>query len=54
MNLLAAVCTCPSGYVGDPLVACRRAREGATTRVIGQTRRYKRETLGEYLTSFFF
>ena len=23
-NLLLQVCTCPSGYRGDPLVACRR------------------------------
>lgn len=33
--LSAAVCACPSGTVGDPVVACRPARDGFRTKSVG-------------------
>merc|ERR1711976_658288 len=54
-----AICSCPNGYVGDPLTACRAARNPSSsfqqrptnTRVIGLSR-FKRAA--DYFTGFFF
>merc|ERR1711993_17854 len=53
-----AICSCPNGYVGDPLTACRAARNPSSsfqqrptnTRVIGLSR-FKRAS--DYFTGFF-
>merc|ERR1712241_486432 len=49
-----AICSCPNGYVGDPLTACRRTRSQSSnrqnTRVIGLSR-FKRAV--DYFTGFF-
>jgi hypothetical protein len=48
-----AICSCPDGYVGDALTACReqRNRQVQNTRVIGLSR-FRRD-LNEYFSSFF-
>jgi len=49
-----AICSCPAGYIGDPLSACRPSRNGgggrkgvSSNRVIGLSGRFKR-SLWEY------
>ena len=53
---LGAICSCPDGYVGDALTACRPQRNAQpsfqNTRVIGLSR-FKRD-LNQYFTGFFY
>jgi len=49
-----AICSCPSGYTGDALTACRPQRNPSpqNSRVIGLSR--FRRAVSEYLTGFFY
>ena len=42
-----AICSCPSGFVGDPLTACRQSRR-AQANVVGFSR-FKRNLMPSFL-----